>query len=455
MAPSYLAKLAGYARVPTFCLCGAGERERARSLAYSPALRMVSSPRHAAVLVAVGAFPPELQAPARRVHDQLPTPSGVVHWAPSGEPPFPEAERVAAAKDPTSAIVAAFRRALAGEQQAPVFGPAKNPVDWQGKGPHGQGGKGMMGGTPYGRSMAMTGDDLRDGLALDRLSLELGPFLPWLPPGTRLSVTVQGDLIESLELRVPGLVKPDLAEVFLEGSRHPVRIADVEVARAKHHLAATADLLHFLGLFDLAARAYRLAISNAPTAATEVHALGRRLRRSLGLRLATRGVGVLPREALVATGSVARAAGRRDDVRLADPAYKRLGFEPLLREAGDVEARWQLRIAEAAQALELAQSAGDEQHDPAYPLEGPRGALGSTARSPLGDALVHFAPGSVWDEFVTTLVSLDLDPATLSPTEEEESSDDSDTTAHGGHESHADDGGDSSKHDHPGRRAPD
>src|SRR3546814_9744942 len=81
--------------------------------------------------------------------------------------------------------------------------PDEPPAPWSGKGEHGQGGEGMMGGKPYGRPMAMTEDDRRDGLALYAYTATFGPFLPVFPPGLQLSLTLQGDVVQSAEVLRP------------------------------------------------------------------------------------------------------------------------------------------------------------------------------------------------------------------------------------------------------------
>ena len=84
--------------------------------------------------------------------------------------------------------------------------PDEEPNEWRGVGPFGQGGEGMMGGTPYGRPMAMTGDD-RDGLALDQLHLPPRP-LPRVAAARCLvlDVTLQGDVLQAVTppTRQPG-----------------------------------------------------------------------------------------------------------------------------------------------------------------------------------------------------------------------------------------------------------
>jgi hypothetical protein len=71
----------------------------------------------------------------------------------------------------------------------------------------------MMGGTPYGRPMAMTDEDGRDGLALDAHTLRVGPFAQMLPPGLRLEATLQGDVVQAV-----AVVDPPLPQSGLDGA---------------------------------------------------------------------------------------------------------------------------------------------------------------------------------------------------------------------------------------------
>ncbi|MCA9560858.1 MAG: hypothetical protein KC583_20055, partial [Myxococcales bacterium] len=244
---SLLRRLAAAARPPVFPLVGDGGRERARRLRIDRRLRLVASPRHATVLLVVGDLPPDLVQPAQRVGDQVPAPRDVVVWSDAAHAPFPDAIPVAAGADPAPAVVDLHRGLMTGERaSAPVIGPAENPVDWQGVGPHGQGGEGMMGGKPYGRPMASMGEEGRDGLMLDRYPVTLGPFLPWMPPGLSLDLELQGDVIQSLAVRVPAL-------------RCPEPVPSPGPPRARRHLGVVADLLVVLGLDCLAERVLRLA----------------------------------------------------------------------------------------------------------------------------------------------------------------------------------------------------
>ena len=151
--------------------------------------------------------PAQLEA-LQRVHDQLPHPRATVAWRPGGA-----AAGISVARSvdgSVDAVVAALHAASASVLADPSSStddllPDVDPNEWRGVGPFGQGGEGMMGGTPYGRPMAMTGDD-RDGLALDQLHLTLGPFLDALPAGLLLDVTLQGEGLQDVAPRVDGVV---------------------------------------------------------------------------------------------------------------------------------------------------------------------------------------------------------------------------------------------------------
>lgn len=191
---SLLSALARGAEIPIFAAIGARGLALVDGLARRPDLRLVASPRHARVLLVAGAVDAAHQRALERLHAQLPPPSGTVWW--QAPPLFARGETVAG-DDPLPAI---RRAAMASD---PDQCPDVPPHPWQGMGPHGQGGTGMMGGNPYGRPMAMTAEDIRDGLALDAYTARFGPFLPMLPPGLVLDLTLQGDVIVSAHVASP------------------------------------------------------------------------------------------------------------------------------------------------------------------------------------------------------------------------------------------------------------
>jgi hypothetical protein len=107
---------------------------------------------------------------------------------------------------------------------------------------------------------------------------------------------------------------------------------------------------------------------------------------------------------------VARASGLDRDTRGLDPAYQRLGFEPVVRDEGDALARWRLRVAEARQSMLLAKRAGASESTPSGVSESPRGpiAAGASPSAGLIALLPELLVGMEWGDAVTTVVSLDI-----------------------------------------------
>jgi len=181
---SWLTRLAAQAAVPVYPCIGPAMLAPVERLFLSPHLRRAATPRAAAILLVAGQIPPRAQAALDRLHDQLPHPRASLTWDGAG--------------DPTEELRRLWRELLAGRGDQPDRLPDTPPNEWRGKGDHGQGGKGMMGGVPYGRPMAMTAKDLRDGLELDAYTARFGPFAPMLPPGLEVEITLQGDVITKL-----------------------------------------------------------------------------------------------------------------------------------------------------------------------------------------------------------------------------------------------------------------
>ncbi len=264
--------------VPVFAAAGADRWGEVQELRGCPDLRLVASPRHAAILLVAGGVSGAHVEPLRRVHDQLPHPRGAVLWNASSTV-------LTGAVRTVQGGVRELVEAVSSEWRVLVDDPAasrpdelvdRDPNEWRGIGPFGQGGEGMMGGTPYGRPMAMTGAD-RDGLALDQLHLQFGPFLDPLPGGVVVHVVLQGDTIQQAAVSVD-----DGAGLSDSGS-------------ARSGLQWLAHALHTHGLDAHAARAARLSCALATEAGDST---GRRdferVRRSLrwtGLRASLTGVG--------------------------------------------------------------------------------------------------------------------------------------------------------------------
>lgn len=407
-----LSRWAARAPARVFPVVGAGARRAVEDLGLRPDVDLVASPRHADVLLVAGRLPPALLKPAARVHDQMPGRRGVLCWGPfDRDGLFPDAVRAplpapgdprldAAVDDAAAAVARLHRDLVSGERDSsPPVQPDHPPAPWRGVGPHGQGGSGMMGGRPYGRPMAMR-EEARDGLALDRIRVPVGPFFDPFPPGLVLHVGLQGDVIQAVDVAPnPFLAIADA--VPAPAWTRPGSIAGVELARARHHLRWLARALRVTGLAALGTRVLRMAAAPEPPDPAVVERFGRRLERSGILALFARGVGRVDSDrAEVFGGPVARAAGIDRDARSDDPAYRGLGFEPVVRAGGDVEARWRVRIDEAVASLEMTRRGADLR--PEGPVEPFAPAW---APDTLGDVLV----GLEWGDAVTTIVSLGVD----------------------------------------------
>lgn len=248
-------------------------------------VELVASPRHAQVLLVVGAIPSANRSALEQIHDQLPHPRGVVVSGDVPESLLGRAETSTRDADELASTAATVAARLWShpESSSPDLLADREPNEWRGVGPFGQGGEGMMGGVPYGRPMAMTGDD-RDGLALDQLQLRIGPYVDTLPPGLVVDVVLQGEIVQEAELSMPG------GAHYRGSAREP---------RPLLHWLTHA--LHVHGLDAHAARAARLAhlVSTSARGEGSSDADGRtseftRLRRSLrgsGLRTSLRDVG--------------------------------------------------------------------------------------------------------------------------------------------------------------------
>jgi hypothetical protein len=439
-----LAGLAAGAPARVFVLQGVDAPDALDVLRLRPDIVLVDTPRSATVLLVAGRLPEAMHEPARRAHDAMAEPRATVWWTlPAGDDamlPFIEATVVHAESDGSPADIATVARLLARTQSdllratrasEPALLADAEPAPWRGVGPYGQGGTGMTGGVPYGRPLAGRAPD-RDGLALDQLPVRVGPFFAPFPAGLVLDVTLQGDVIQSVVVPGNAFVETGDGGTLLRVTNdpfhaalgEPVRIADLERRRARHHLRWLAGALRVHGLDALGQRTLALAVSLADGvpegAAGDVAALGRLLERTRGLGWATADVGVIDSALLAGRGlgPVARAAGLAEDARLDDPAYDVLGYAPVLdkRDAGgDARARWRQRLGEAIQSVELAARAGDRRTGgEGRPVEGVRGRLSTDAmRESPSAVLLALLPdllrGQEWGDAVTTIVSLDID----------------------------------------------
>ena len=416
MAVNWLHKLASRGSVPVFPVLGKQGDSAVRHLALSPRIELVDSPRHASVLLVAGEIPADRFEPLRRVHDQLPYPFTTLWFRSEPWPHLERVTRIDDLDDLPGALVTAHRELMEGcRGSTHRLLPDKPPNPWEGEGDFGQGGEGMMGGVPYGRPMAMNmADDIRDGLTLDSLTFRLGPFFCAFPPGMAAEITLQGDLVQTWQTQLAPYPQP-LDEVFFDALERPVPIAEVELARGRHHLQRLFHALHLAGLEGVSLRALRLA--HGLSTSSTLDGLRRALSRSGFFRL-TAGGGVLgPEQARMVGGPAARAAGMADDLRSEDAGYRRLGFSPVCQAEGDTHARWRQLLDEIDQSLHLARLAErDRVHtERTGSVETPRGPW--SARRP-ADARALFdelLPGLEWGDALAAVASLDVAGLTDQP----------------------------------------
>ena len=169
-----------------------------------------TTPRHASTLLLSGDLRNEDHAAVvARLHDQIPHPRVTLHWGCAPDPRFTDPVVVDADADPLQRARELHRELFSGQRASePDILPDKPPAPSHGGGDHGQGGNGMIGGVPDGGPMAMTDEAVRDGLSLDANSAVFGPFLPQMPPGLVLDLTLQADVIVGSKLMRPPYDQP-------------------------------------------------------------------------------------------------------------------------------------------------------------------------------------------------------------------------------------------------------
>ncbi|MDT8408438.1 MAG: hypothetical protein RQ741_02445 [Wenzhouxiangellaceae bacterium] len=423
MAMNWLARLACKAPVPIYPAIGRDALDQVQDWSLDARLQWVRSPRQARILLVAGEMMPDAHPALRRIHDQLPAPAVTLWWRCT---PLDElADRAIVVEDIEQLGALAcegYRSLLLNERhgESPLCAD-KPPAPWEGLGEHGQGGEGMMGGKPYGRPMAMTSDDLRDGLELDPLAFSVGPFWPVLAPGLSAHFVLHGDVVAELDITsMPCPV--ELPAPFGQALQQPVAIADLEMARARYHLRRLGHSMWINGLESASQAVLRRIPTLQPGDSIEPW---RRWLRRLGFFVsAGADKGKLSSDQAERLGGpAARAAGLALDARVHDREYRKLGFEPICRRSGTCRARWQQWLDEAAQSLNLAARADSTGAKTSQTelIESPRGIV-QHGRAPedASSILCDLLPGLEWSEAIATIASLDL-AAVAEPADRESS----------------------------------
>lgn len=409
-----LGRLARSGPIPVFAVTASDAIDAVRDLGLRREVEIVATPRHASVLLVAGRFGKGPIAGLSQIHDQLPLPRLTVRWNGGVLTEIPQASLVVGDGDElVDRLLALDAEVLSGAlaSELPLLRDV-DAVEWRGVGPYGHGGSGMTGGTPFGRPLAERAPD-RDGLELDQLPVSVGPWIGALPAGLELHVKLQGDLIQDVELGPTVVVMPPV-DVFAQALDTPAPVKLLEVERARHHLRWLADALAVHGLSALGLWALRLAHDLSPSDISEVERLLSVVRKSGVIKLVVgriRGGVVSP--GAVGMGPIGRAAGSANDMRLDDPSYQQLQFRPVVGETGDSAARWNQRMAEVVQSLDLAARAEERTAFGSGYVEGPRGLIVSK-QPPASASLLEVVPtlltGLEWGDAVSVVWSLDLDP---------------------------------------------
>jgi hypothetical protein len=328
------------------------------------------------------------------------------------------------------------------------------------------------GGHDHHDMMAIVGDPSDDGLIMERLDFALGPLFATLPGGLVVDLSLDGDVVARAHaratLRLPAGARgrdplaPLAYEVAVARARRTPsdaiarrQIAALEVERATSHALSLYALGVALGWRELTDTALELSRSLLPArsaaqaaldeasdtlgvalgGADRLAAAADAMLRRRAARLRLRGRAVVDRDAAESHkvgGPTGRAAGIADDARAADPLYHALGFAPQGADAGDAEARAQLRAAEIVASLALVRAAASEaggdaeavREAPGEPVvvEGPRGPLHAIAgpnrevaiATPGADGALAIAGDSITGlelgAAIVGLVSFDLSP---------------------------------------------
>ena len=273
---------------------------------------------------------------------------------------------------------------------------------------------------PGGLPMASRAED-RDGLSLDVLHVPLGPVLSAWPAGLTLQLTLQGDVVQDVQLDTGGFMTSGRMHSFwnlpwrraLAGEE--VTVVEAERHRAAAHLDSLTRLLAVAGdeggaLASARLRDGALADQPADGLLQRVATLERRLARGRLLDRVTRGVGRIEPERAVEIGlsgpalRASRGGGERGGLNggRSRPAIA-IG-------EGDARSRWHQWFAETEHALQRAAAGGLATMSIEGQVEGPRGVLGQ-GRAPSRALLGAIGERLVGQELaVARLIVASFDP---------------------------------------------
>ena len=284
------------------CPGGTQARLSAERFARAKDWPLAAGPADADVLVVCGATTVELAAAVELTWEAVAGPRSRVHLTGDGAVADALERDVAELRD------APAQRADAAGRTPPDAGAEDMAEDTAGEMDHGEmdmddppgdmdhaemghGDMDMDMDMPGGLAMADRAPD-RDGLRLDILHLQLGPFLPAWPAGLVVDVTLQGDVVQ--EAHAYGWAASTARSWWDDAAGPPGR-------RSAAHLDSAARVLQLAGWSAAAYTARTLRDSvlddgSTPGTAAQVARFGAKVRQSRSLRWGLRGLGVLPAE---------------------------------------------------------------------------------------------------------------------------------------------------------------
>lgn len=265
---------------------------------------------------------------------------------------------------------------------------------------------------------------------MDWIEVPFGPLFPGLPGGLRLVLTLDGDgvakaqaesvvgnsghygetdadeFVTRLSAAMPlapmayrVLVCRTLekaAGIAPNGGTARAQIGVLERERAASHLSWLVQLAQQLGLSWLGQQATVLQLQACRADRDQllalrpaIQALAGRLMRTPLLESRLSGIGLTDPTAPL-RGPVARAANKREDARLTDETYQRIGLAPLMIHGGDALARLRVRLGELEQSLDLIEAAAAVFGGPVPPnVDNASGTAESSVETPRGRAALR------------------------------------------------------------------
>lgn len=362
-------------------------------------IEIAESPHHANVLLVGSGLSENMLQKAAIAFAQMPRPRSLMEIGAGDLSPLPEADiRVQPTHKEVESGFIELRQILkskAWDSTAQAFSPSflednEKPSDNHHKDHHSDNSHHKDQGEHHqdnggGMSMKKMTRDLpksEDGLPMDRSDVHFGPFHPGLPGGLDLHFRMDGDTVakalsvEGINTLAESISEPArMVQMFplerhfyqllgkrAQGQPHELSLLmETEKNRILSHLNWLRSFAVLLGNKWLARqtnhfyfKVYFLPPSKLPPLLADLKNFNKKVKSLPILRFKLKGKGIIPQSNLSQlSGPVSRAAGLPHDLRVKDPFYQSIDFEPAVLSDNDCFARLQIRLQEIIQSLEL------------------------------------------------------------------------------------------------------